>query len=1500
MKKRLKQFILILLIVLAVLAGSTGLAFLYANSDAGRARIARLLEDNLSGGGARVEIQAVEGSLPSWIELVGIRVADSRGVWLLVDRARLKWRPLRLFDSLVAIEELSADTVNVARKPEASDEPGKRPAPGGAGGPPPVPFAVSVDRFGATRVHLGESLLGSEAVFSVDGTATLKKLGEQLDLRLDVRRIDDTPGSLNALAAYHPASRVLTLDIRAHEPPGGLAVRTAGVPGHPELSLSLAGRGPIEDWAAKLKLHAGDDLDVAGEMKIRESAPGRFTLDGAFVNNVQALLADELKPLAGRAARLEFLLSGGSGEPIVIERFNLAAPGGEARLGGQIAPDMETLDLTFNAMAGPADLFSPWLAGASWKTLSAKGALVGNTDRPETTVNLLVENFAGFDHRFGRADINLSAAPESRKDPAGAMRVSASGALMNLSGADPEIARFAGERVDLALKGRVLAREKRIDIQSATVRAALGELAFLDTEARHWGKALDLKARIIVPNLGPLSSLAGQPLAGGLSAELEGQVVKFGESGEGKAVIVTDGLKTGIATADALLSATTRLSLAGGIDARHKMKVDKFLLEAPGLQASARGALEPDESISGEWSVTLKEIATVAKALAVPLKGDIEAKGGVLGSLAAPRVSARAASQALSFQDIDITGLHADFNIADAIKLTEAEGRIEAARVATPDAALSAVKLDLAAGNLTGNPSGRVAADVTLNEWPVLASTNFKMNDGNRLALDRLDVVALGAHVAGALDVALDNNTASGTLNGEIIDTALLSRLIDQNLDGTFRFKVVLANPNRQDVTLRAQAKDIRLDRGETLAVASARLNALVTDAMNKPGIEAALEAGGLAAPGAEVSTLALSATGSAEKLAYTLKAEGRVQQIQKAVFIESTGEATALEDVKRLLVRTLSGKLGETPFKLTRPATLATSGRENTIKDFELLLDKDSRLSADATLAGETLSARARVQKLPLSLLRLIGQEPPVSGLLEGALDVAGTRAAPDAKLNLTLANIDFGKEAAVLGAGEATLRGRLKNKDAAFTGRFEQAGVGYVDFEASLPVDLTLAAPVSDATPLDGEAKGIIDLDFLNQKVLSDVHNLKGKFDLDAKLGGTLKAARVTGSATLSGGSYENLNYGTLLDLIELRIEADDEHIHLPLFKAATPEGGSLTGSGDLKFTSGDMLADFHFSSKKARLVAIDSLTGSVSSDLAFTGSMKSPWLKGSILVDKVEAFIPENLPPSVVLLDVTEEKKAQKADASKKEEESPASGEPPTLVNLDLDIDVPGRVYVRGRGLDTELEGKFRVTGTHAAPNIDGNLKMRHGTLNVLNRQFKFSRGQVAFDGVPKQEPTLNFKADAKPVPDAKMAVMVTGPASKPAISLWSEPVMPQDEILSRILFGKSAGAISAIEAVELAASLATLSGASSGPGVMDKVRRSLGLDTLKFSGGEEGAGPGVEAGRYIAEGVYLGVEQGLDSEASRATIEVEVTPNITLESDIGADSQSRVGINMEWDY
>ncbi|MND08698.1 hypothetical protein D3C83_314940 [compost metagenome] len=58
--------------------------------------------------------------------------------------------------------------------------------------------------------------------------------------------------------------------------------------------------------------------------------------------------------------------------------------------------------------------------------------------------------------------------------------------------------------------------------------------------------------------------------------------------------------------------------------------------------------------------------------------------------------------------------------------------------------------------------------------------------------------------------------------------------------------------------------------------------------------------------------------------------------------------------------------------------------------------------------------------------------------------------------------------------------------------------------------------------------------------------------------------------------------------------------------------------------------------------------------------------------------------------------------------------------------------------------------------------------------------------------------------------------------------------------------------------------------------------------------------VEAGRYVAPGVYVGARQGAAGTSSRSVVEVDVLNNVKVEGDVGADSNGRVGIKMEWDY
>jgi translocation and assembly module TamB len=135
------------------------------------------------------------------------------------------------------------------------------------------------------------------------------------------------------------------------------------------------------------------------------------------------------------------------------------------------------------------------------------------------------------------------------------------------------------------------------------------------------------------------------------------------------------------------------------------------------------------------------------------------------------------------------------------------------------------------------------------------------------------------------------------------------------------------------------------------------------------------------------------------------------------------------------------------------------------------------------------------------------------------------------------------------------------------------------------------------------------------------------------------------------------------------------------------------------------------------------------------------------------------------------------------------------------------------------------------------------------------------------------------------------------------------MPPDEAMALLIFGKPASQLGASELLQVAQAMAELAGQSPGEGVLGRLRKGLGLDQLSVgsssSKGSEPSGAGangvsLEAGRYVAPGVYVGARQGAAGNSSRGVVQLDVFDNIKLEGDIGANSNGRVGAKAEWDY
>ncbi|MBX9874801.1 MAG: translocation/assembly module TamB domain-containing protein, partial [Thermoleophilia bacterium] len=228
------------------------------------------------------------------------------------------------------------------------------------------------------------------------------------------------------------------------------------------------------------------------------------------------------------------------------------------------------------------------------------------------------------------------------------------------------------------------------------------------------------------------------------------------------------------------------------------------------------------------------------------------------------------------------------------------------------------------------------------------------------------------------------------------------------------------------------------------------------------------------------------------------------------------------------------------------------------------------------------------------------------------------------------------------------------------------------------------------------------------------------------------------------------------------------------------------------------------------------------------------------------------------------------------------------------LALTVAAPNRVFVRGRGIDAELGGQLRVGGTLASPQLDGGFELRRGRLSVLSQRLDFSRGRLTFAGGTL--PELDFVAETR-AGDVTARVAVSGPADQPAFAFTSDPDLPQDEVLSRLLFARASGSLSPFQALQLAQTAAQFAGGG-GDDSFERLRKSLGVDNLDIGVGA--GGPTIGVSRYISDNVSVGVKAGARPEDTGVSVNIDVTRRLKLQAETNAEGGAAVGVGAEWEY
>ena len=238
--------------------------------------------------------------------------------------------------------------------------------------------------------------------------------------------------------------------------------------------------------------------------------------------------------------------------------------------------------------------------------------------------------------------------------------------------------------------------------------------------------------------------------------------------------------------------------------------------------------------------------------------------------------------------------------------------------------------------------------------------------------------------------------------------------------------------------------------------------------------------------------------------------------------------------------------------------------------------------------------------------------------------------------------------------------------------------------------------------------------------------------------------------------------------------------------------------------------------------------------------------------------------------------------------------AAGDGGGVYLLDLLVRAPTRVFVRGRGLDAELGGELTLGGTTADVAPTGTIELIRGRLDILGRRLEMTEGRVTLRGT--FDPFLRFVAETR-ADDISARVIVEGLASAPEITFTSQPELPQEEVLARMLFGRDLGSISPFQAAQLASAVVTLSGRG-GTGIVGNLREVTGLSDLDVSTGEAGA-TRLRFGKYLTENVYSEVTTDSTGQ-QQIELNLDVSKSITAKGRANTEGGTGLGMFFERDY
>ncbi|MEI5688774.1 translocation/assembly module TamB domain-containing protein [Sphingomonas kyungheensis] len=596
-------------------------------------------------------------------------------------------------------------------------------------------------------------------------------------------------------------------------------------------------------------------------------------------------------------------------------------------------------------------------------------------------------------------------------------------------------------------------------------------------------------------------------------------------------------------------------------------------------------------------------------------------------------------------------------------------------------------------------------------------------------------------------------------------------------------------------------------------------------------------------------------------------------------------------------------GQANNIPFRTVNPAHITKAGGSYRLAATRIDFGQGPTAGSTrvaGSFGGGVTAAQARLDRLNLSMLSAFMPNLGLSGAVTGSLDYRQQgNAIPQADARITIANFQRTGLAAVSEPVDVQFVGRLVPDGGEARALIKRGATPVGRLLATLRplppgsgswMTRLMQAPLSGGIRYNGPSGVLFSLAALPNQQLS------GPIAVAADFSGRVSAPQLNGLIRADNLTYDNETYGTRLSQMKIAARFTNDRLDLTSLSARAGDGTvQAQGSVGLAADSGFPI-DLRARLANAQLAKSDALAATTTGDLHFTYGRDGGLLQGNLIVPEARYEIIRQGSAEVPELTGIR-RKSQIVTPRPTDRPEPA---PVSTIRLDLTVRAKNQLFVSGMGLESEWEMNLKIGGTSVAPQITGGLDLVRGTYSFAGKRFDVTRGTIRFRGGQLTDPDINIQASTT-VNGITAVIAITGTGQRPQIAFTSTPALPQDEVLSRLLFGTNPENLSATEAIQLASALNSLRGSGGGLNPLGKLRSATGFDRLRVLGADEASGRGTSlaAGKYLTDNIY--VEIVTDARGYTATqLEIALTKALSLLTSTGSAGGSDARLKYSKDY